>query len=200
MRVDNTTRSEREIAAAAAAQGGNVLTLAESFKATLQHHRRASEPTREDSRQRSSTRASTRADTLTRRSGGRALGAYGEQDAKPLTLSDWLGDESRTRLLRQTTSSPLPLTSSEADTGSAASTHTALRFRRAGTGSAAASCIEVVHARTGMRFVLSRDNDVWLLAIESGSAPHPAEMNSIIAMLNAQFAAQGLGPIDVILG
>src|SRR5262245_33391117 len=40
---------------------------------------------------------------------------------------------------------------------------TSFRFRWMGTS--AARCLEVVHARTGSRFVLSQDGGAWLLAV-----------------------------------
>jgi hypothetical protein len=76
--------------------------------------------------------------------------------------------------------------------------HNVLRFRRTGVG--ATRCIEVVHARTGTRFVLSREGSAWLLAVDSDNTPHPAELSAVVEMLNETFAARGLGPIDVIVG
>jgi hypothetical protein len=74
----------------------------------------------------------------------------------------------------------------------------AFRFRRMGVG--AARCLEVVHARSGTRFVLSHDGSAWLLAVESDNAPDAGELSTALAMLNETFAALGLGPIDVIVG
>jgi hypothetical protein len=68
----------------------------------------------------------------------------------------------------------------------------AFRFRWIGTP--ASRCLEVIHARSGTRFVLSRDGSAWLLAIESDSAPGAAAL----ARLNETFTTLGLGPIDVI--
>jgi len=72
----------------------------------------------------------------------------------------------------------------------------AFRFRWRGT--AAARCLEVVHARTGTRFVLSRDGYAWLLAVEGEHRPDSAELATVLATLNEMFTARGLGPIDVI--
>jgi hypothetical protein len=66
-------------------------------------------------------------------------------------------------------------------------------------GVTASRCLEVVHARSGTRFVLSRDSDAWLLAVESDEAPNAGELSSALAALNAAFEARGLGPIDVIV-
>jgi hypothetical protein len=67
------------------------------------------------------------------------------------------------------------------------------RFRWA--PGAAGRCLEVVHARSGTRFVLSRDGDAWLLAIDSRTAPDAAALE----MLNETFTGLGLGAIDVIV-
>ena len=68
----------------------------------------------------------------------------------------------------------------------------AFRFRWLGV--AATCCLEVMHARSGTRFLLSRDGNGWLLAVDSDNAPDADEL----AMLTETFTAHGLGPIDVI--
>lgn len=68
-----------------------------------------------------------------------------------------------------------------------------LRFRWLGI--ARGRCLEVVHARSGTRFVLSQDGSAWLLSIESENASDAAAL----AMLKDAFMALGLGPVDVIL-
>lgn len=71
----------------------------------------------------------------------------------------------------------------------------AARWRRAANVQGA-ECIEVVHAATGSRFLLSRENEVWLLSIQSRA---PAEDDeAIVRALRELFARRGLGPLDVI--
>jgi hypothetical protein len=60
-------------------------------------------------------------------------------------------------------------------------------------------CIEVVDPRTGMRFVLSREGEVWLLAIQSQTPPNSADLDSLVATLRAQFSDRGLGPVDIVI-
>jgi hypothetical protein len=62
-------------------------------------------------------------------------------------------------------------------------------------GSAGGRCLEVVHARSGTRFVLSRNGDAWLLALDSDNAPDAAALE----MLTETFESLGLGAIDVIV-
>jgi len=69
-------------------------------------------------------------------------------------------------------------------------------FRFRWTGLAPGRCLEVVHARSGTRFVLSRDGSAWLVSVESDSMPDAAAL----AMLKDAFTGLGLGPIDVICG
>jgi hypothetical protein len=193
MRVGGSTRSEREVAAAdLAAQGANAPLLAESFKAVLQRHRRAGEPGREEPRQRSGDRISARAQTRPQHTGRDNPRADKDEQAQNVTPGEWAGEQSRMRLLLKSTDHgvPKPIAANELQD--------APRFRRAGA-SGARSCIEVVHSRTGLRFMLSREGDVWLLAIESANAPRAAEMAALVATLNAHFAASGLGAVDVIV-
>ena len=72
-------------------------------------------------------------------------------------------------------------------------------WRRRAGGAAASSCIEVVHGPSGTRFVLSRENGVWLLAVDSGFAGRSSELQSFLSMLRENFASRGLGDIDVIM-
>lgn len=69
-----------------------------------------------------------------------------------------------------------------------------LRWRRA-AGNQSETCIEVVHAASGSRFLLSREDGVWLLAIQSKTTP---EDDAIVEALRELFTKRGLGPIDVI--
>lgn len=59
-------------------------------------------------------------------------------------------------------------------------------------------CIEVAHPRTGMKFVLSQKDGVWLLSIDEQSSMDPAELQPFLAYLREQFAERGLGPVDLI--
>ena len=60
-------------------------------------------------------------------------------------------------------------------------------------------CIEVVDPRTGMRFVLSREGEVWLLAIQTQTPPNSADLDSLVATLRTQFSDRGLGPVDIVI-
>ncbi len=71
----------------------------------------------------------------------------------------------------------------------------AARWRRtAGTQSGA--CIEVVHAASNSRFLLSREDGVWLLAIQSRACPQ--DDAAVVAALRELFAKRGLGDLDVV--
>lgn len=59
-----------------------------------------------------------------------------------------------------------------------------------------AQCIEVVHAATGSRFLLSRQDGTWLLAFQSRVSPQEAA--DIARQLRSLFAERGLGPLDVV--
>ena len=70
----------------------------------------------------------------------------------------------------------------------------AARWRRAAS-TQGSTCIEVVHAASGSRFLLSREDGVWLLAIQSRASP---EDDAIVQSLRELFAQRGLGPVDVV--
>lgn len=59
-------------------------------------------------------------------------------------------------------------------------------------------CIEVAHPRTGVKFVLSQKDGVWLLSIDEQSSMDPAELQPFLTYLREQFAERGLGPVDLI--
>lgn len=71
----------------------------------------------------------------------------------------------------------------------------AARWRRA-AGTQGESCIEVVHAASNSRFLLSREDGIWLLAIQSRASPQEDE--AIVQALREQFAERGLGALDVV--
>jgi hypothetical protein len=60
-------------------------------------------------------------------------------------------------------------------------------------------CIEIAHPRSGARFLLSRENGVWLLSFHAASATGSVDLQSFVATLRTHFARQGLGPIDIIV-
>jgi hypothetical protein len=70
----------------------------------------------------------------------------------------------------------------------------AARWRRAANAQGA-ECIEVVHAATGSRFLLSRENDIWLLTIKSRAPGEDDEL--LVQALRDLFARRGLGALDV---
>jgi len=72
----------------------------------------------------------------------------------------------------------------------------AARWRRA-AGAQGPTCIEVVHATSGSRFLLSRENGIWLLTIQS-KASSPEEDEAVARELRELFSQQGLGPLDVV--
>ena len=71
----------------------------------------------------------------------------------------------------------------------------AARWRRA-AGAQGESCIEVVHAASNSRFLLSREDGIWLLAIQSRASPQ--EDDAIVQALRELFAQRGLGALDVV--
>ena len=75
----------------------------------------------------------------------------------------------------------------------------AARRRRDSEDRDAGPCIEVTHQRTGTRCVLSRQDGVWVLSLQTQSALSRAELQAIAETLRSQFAERGLGPVDIIL-
>jgi hypothetical protein len=73
----------------------------------------------------------------------------------------------------------------------------AARWRRMAHAQGA-ECIEVVHAATGSRFLLSRENGVWLLTIQSRARVEDDE--ALVQALRDLFTRRGLGQLDVIKG
>jgi hypothetical protein len=72
------------------------------------------------------------------------------------------------------------------------------RWRRSLDASPHSSCIEVAHLASGARFLLSRDNGVWLLSFQAADALPAIDLQSLAATLRAHFAGRGLGPIDIL--
>jgi hypothetical protein len=72
----------------------------------------------------------------------------------------------------------------------------AARWRRA-AGAQSPTCIEVVHAASGSRFLLSQENGIWLLTIQSRAAS-PEDDDTVVRELRELFVKQGLGPLDVV--
>jgi len=212
VKIDGETRRERATAdAVALAQTASAQALVESFRSTLQRFRR---PDRDDAKSRTAARESSRATArfadrgyrvndrasdrasdraFERDAEGAALPAPGFGEMREAPAGGVAGSASHLRFL------PRPANAHSAVPAPMAEPHVAPQSLRAGS-TAQASCIEVVHERTGTRFVLSREGDTWLLAIKSESTPHAAKLASIVSMLNAQFEARGLGPVDVIVG
>jgi hypothetical protein len=194
MKIDGEVRWERAAAAAAiAAQTGSSQALSDSFKAALQRCRRPATSSREEWRPRPADRERVRVVTRLPERPSQASASQ-ETEAPELTPSALTAIETRMRPIHSAGSGSVH------NAVVTAESHEPSRSRRTGGGNGPGSCIEVVHARTGTRFVLSRDGDAWLLAIESETTPSPAELASVISMLNARFAARGLGPIDVLMG
>lgn len=75
----------------------------------------------------------------------------------------------------------------------------AARRRRDSEDRDAGPCIEVTHQPTGTRCVLSRQDGVWVLSLQTQSALSRAELQTIAETLRSQFAESGLGPVDIIL-
>jgi hypothetical protein len=192
MKVKGDARDAQVVAAAnLAAQSGSAFALAESFKTALQRSRGREESSREAPRQRSAGRLPATAATRGAED-DRAPTPGAEAQATDAMSSEMPGQGARLRFLLTAAGSDKPKPTAMTES------HDAFRLRR-GSGSAR-SCIEVVHSKTGTRFVLSREGDVWLLAVESGSVPRPTELASMIASLQAQFVARGLGAVDIIIG
>jgi hypothetical protein len=206
MKVASNGRGPQDIttadiaAAELAAQSHNVLLLADSFQTALQRARRRGEPSREEPRAQSGGRTATRSSSRATEPAGtgpRASDAA-EKDEGRTTPGITASDESRSRDVSHSRFSAMSLRQDVARPAETAHAYQMFRLRRA-SGGASRACIEIEHSRTGTRFLLSRDGDVWLLAVNAGSAPPPAELRSIVATLNEQFAARGLGAIDVII-
>ena len=71
----------------------------------------------------------------------------------------------------------------------------AARWRRA-AGTQDEACIEVVHAASNSRFLLSRQDGVWLLAVQSRASPQDDE--AVVQALRELFSKRGLGALDVV--
>jgi hypothetical protein len=71
--------------------------------------------------------------------------------------------------------------------------------RRGVDGAKASPCIEVRHSKTGVRFLLSREDGVWLLSLQSLQAPDAMELAALVEALRTHFGRQGLGPVDLIV-
>jgi len=72
------------------------------------------------------------------------------------------------------------------------------RHRRALADPESSHCIEVAHPRTGMKFMLSQKDGVWLLSVDERSSMDPAELQPFLTYLREQFAERGLGPVDLV--
>jgi hypothetical protein len=154
-----------------------------SFESALRDQRQRVTPNDQGGRQRPEARSSGS------RSSATAERSQGERPATRITAERATSPVDR----RQTPASPpapedLPL-APYVDRALAG------RWRRA-AGTQGESCIEVVHAASNSRFLLSREDGIWLLAIQSRGSP--GEDDAIVQALREQFAQRGLGALDVI--
>jgi hypothetical protein len=190
MRVERAEVEARERSASDARLSA---ALAESFNLALRRYRPHTGSGAEDSRRRtadrSASRSSDRPDERARK------GTSSEADPMAPTPD--------TALPEGRECAPLASLMKGADAGaavplSARSGAETRKARRAGVAEAP-HCIEVVDPRTGLRFVLSREGDVWLLSIQSQTSPSRADLDSLLATLRTQFSDRGLGAVDIVI-
>jgi hypothetical protein len=190
MRVERAEVEARERSAGDARVSA---ALAESFNLALRRYRPQAGSGTDESRRRS-------ADRSTSRSSDRPEGRARKADAGE---ADTPGPTPDTALLEGRECTPLASLMKGAEAGAAVPLSARFgaetrKARRSGVAEAP-HCIEVVDPRTGLRFVLSREGDVWLLSIQSQTPPNRADLDSLLATLRAQFADRGLGAVDIVI-
>jgi hypothetical protein len=174
-----------------AAHSANAPVLAESFRSALQRSRQRETPRQEESRKQSRGRERASSNGHCTTEPGR------ERSAAALLPADGVApDGVPSGALRACGLITTPKLDTSQRTASPAAQHEVSRPRR--SGNEKGSCVEVVHSRTGTRFLLSREGDVWLLALASPVESRSAELESLASALNAQFAARGLGQVDIL--
>jgi len=72
------------------------------------------------------------------------------------------------------------------------------RRRRAASGDEASSCVEIEHAASGLRCVLSYQDGAWFLSFTQSPASND-DARALVQALRAHFQKSGLGAIDVIV-
>jgi hypothetical protein len=150
-----------------------------SFASALREQRQRLAPAEKDSAQ--------RADARSEKSRAAQPAEHSER-ARTLTAL------SNDRVLPSAHRSPTPAAIADKHGGTPTDPAPASRWRHA-TAGREAPCIEVVHAATGSKFLLSRQSGIWLLAIQSrGSC---AADDDFVLALRSLFAQRGLGPLDV---
>lgn len=212
MRIDRDGRPERTSSASAVAQLSAAQPAVLTFAAALQRHRQR-EGSKSDESQRADSAGSRRAaakqtprpdtsrrsnanDPTTEREAENTTSTATTSVVTPTTAAAAgtaaLGSlasmpsaaAQRARLLASAT--PIPTSTQDA------------RWRRFATEAVSAPCIDISHEASGSRFRLSRENGVWLLSFQASPEASTAELQAHIDGLRAHFAAQGLGPLDVI--
>jgi hypothetical protein len=108
-------------------------------------------------------------------------------------ITQLVAEEVRARLL-----SLISAPSAPKPTHTASPNYTKRRQVGDDLGIGATPCLEIVLAQGGTRIVISRENQVWLLSIQTETPLTPAQTKELTEMLRAQFAQHGLGPVDIV--
>lgn len=152
-----------------------------SFETALRNQRQRVAPNDQGSRPETRSSGSRSTNTAERNQGDRPSTRFASDRATPSVDR------------RQTAASPPPL--KESPIAPFIDRALAARWRRV-AGTQGDACIEVVHAASNSRFLLSRENGVWLLAIQSRASPQDDDV--IVQALRELFAKRGLGALDVV--
>jgi hypothetical protein len=165
--------------------------LIAEFTAALRQHRRKESSQRDDSRSRSNAQPTARPQQ-------RSARMERERDVRILLepaladLTEQISQDARS--LQQLLRSTEPASHAQLSTGQ---TRDMKRRRAKDHTDATAPCIEIVHAGTGTRCTLSREAGVWILSFESQPLD-AVHRDTVSETIRKQFAAKGLGPVDII--
>lgn len=193
MRIERShgNSGEVQVAAALAAQPTGI--AATMFTTALRQHQQRQVGIREEARQTdgATSRKTPGRQTAQRDSHGDKTAAFPQDEAVGEAA---VSIESRRLLsmLPARVEQSLPASSSAAG-------HREIRRRRSLGDSPQSPCIEITHASTEGRFLLSRENGVWILSLPEQPAMREADLQSMLEMLRAHFTERGLGPIDIVV-
>lgn len=194
MKVERSQRAPSECQVIAFPDVAAGCAPAKSFAAALRHHQQRQAAHREEPGRASDSSSA-------RRTGGR-VAALAQRSADA-DEPDWLVAAEEAPELPLDSPCLLPLLFIRKGRGAqeyvAAAAQREPRRRRGTDDDNESPCIEITHSSTGIRCLLSRQDGVWILSLQSHSALSLANRRALLESLRSQFTERGLGPIDIVL-
>lgn len=194
MKIERSQRAPSECQVIAFPDAAVGCAPAKAFAAALRHHKQRQAAHREESNRASDS-------SSVRRTGGRVAALH--QRSADADEYDWLVTSEGAPELPLDSPHLLSMLFMRKGRGAqeyaAAAAQREPRRRRGNDDDNESPCIEITHSSTGIRCLLSRQDGVWILSLQSQSSLSLANRRALLETLRSQFTERGLGPIDIVL-